>query len=95
MRSHTGGTTSLGHGTIINKLVKQKLNSKRLTESEVIGVSDVLPYNIWLNIFLEEQGYEVNDNILYQDNQSAIRMEKNGRTSCTGNSRHISIRYFL
>ena len=29
-----------------------------------------------------------------QDNMSAIRMEKNGRNSCTGNSRHIDIRYF-
>ena len=26
---------------------------------------------------------------------SAMKMEKNGRNSCTGNSRHISIRYFF
>ena len=41
------------------------------------------------------QGYEIKHNIVYQDNQSAIRMEKNGRNSCTGNSRHIDIRYFF
>ena len=35
------------------------------------------------------------NNIIYQDNQSAIHMEKNGRNSCTGNSRHIHIRYFF
>ena len=26
---------------------------------------------------------------------SAMKVEKNGQNSCTGNSRHISIRYFL
>ena len=32
--------------------------------------------------------------MIYQDNKSAILMKKNGRNSCTGNSRHINIRYF-
>ena len=41
------------------------------------------------------QGYAIKNNIIYQYNQSAIRMEKNGRNSCTGNSRHIHIRYFF
>ena len=45
--------------------------------------------------FLESQGYEVKENVIYQDNESAIKMEKNGRNSCTGNSRHVSIRYFF
>jgi hypothetical protein len=31
---------------------------------------------------------------IYQDNQSTIRFEKNGRRSCGPNSRHIDIRYF-
>ena len=43
---------------------------------------------------MESQGYPLQI-ILYQDNQSAIKMEKNGRNSCTGNSRHVNIRYFF
>ena len=35
------------------------------------------------------------DNIFYQDNKSTILMLKNGRISCTGNSRHIDIIYFF
>ena len=31
----------------------------------------------------------------YQDNQSAIQLEKNGRASCGQKSRHIDIRYFF
>ena len=46
-------------------------------------------------LFLSAQGYEIKDNVLYQDNQSTILMLKNGRNSCTGNSRHIHIRYFF
>jgi len=53
-----------------------------------------MPYNIWAILFLEAQGYKVIRNVLFQDNQSAILMQKNGRNSCTGNSRHINVRYF-
>ena len=44
---------------------------------------------------MKAQGYDLSKNIIYQDNQSAICMEKNGRNSCTGNSRHINVRYFF
>ena len=46
-------------------------------------------------MFLAEQGYELTENNFYQDNQSAIRLEKNGRASCGQKSRHIDIRYFF
>ena len=39
--------------------------------------------------------YYVWDNVIFQDNKSAMLMEKNGRTSCTGNSRHINVQYFF
>ena len=95
MRSQTGGLMSFGHGAVHCKSAKQKLNTKSSTESELVGISDYLPYNIWMRMFLEEQGYELKSNVLFQDNQSTIRMGTNGRTSCTGNSRHIDIRYFF
>ena len=77
MRSHTGGTMSLGWGTIHNKSSKQKLNTKSSTEAEVVEVrSDYIQYNICLTNFLKEQGYEIQHNIVYQDNQSAMRMKK-------------------
>ena len=42
-----------------------------------------------------QQGYPIKNDTLFEDNQSEIRMLKNGRNSCTGNSRHIHIRYFF
>ena len=47
------------------------------------------------NDFLNVQLYGIMNNILYQDNQSAIRMEKNGSNSCTGKSRNINNGYFF
>ena len=95
MRSHTGGAISMGYGVLHAKSSKQKINVKSSTEAELVGVSEYIPHNIWLIMFLKSQGYEMRNNTVYQDNKSAILMEKNGRNSCTGNSRHINVRYFF
>ena len=95
MRSQTGGAMSMGWGTIHCKSSKQKLNTKSSTESELVGLSEYLPYNLWWVNFLQEQGYPIVNNVIYQDNESTKRMARNGRNSCTGNSRHINIRYFF
>ena len=39
-KSHTGGAMSFGRGVFGTKSIKQKLNTKSSTESEVVGVSD-------------------------------------------------------
>ena len=37
----------------------------------------------------------IQDNFIYQDNQSAIRLDKNGRRSISKSTRHINIRYYF
>jgi len=44
---------------------------------------------------MEAQGYLVKDNILFQDNKSAILLEKNGKASSSKRTKHIHIRYFF
>ena len=95
MRSHIGGIASFGIGAVHTKSLMAKINTRSTCESELVGVSEYLPYNIWTLMFMEHQGYEMTDNVIYQDNKSAILLERNGRNSCTGNSRHISIKYFF
>ena len=95
MRSHTGGAISMGLGVLHARSSKQRLNTKSSTEAEVVGVSDYLPYNLHFVMFLREQGYTVRKNVLFQDNESAIKMETNGRMSCTSNSKHVDVRYFF
>jgi hypothetical protein len=94
MKSHTGGAMSFGRGGILCKSTKQKLNTKSSTEAEFVGASDYLPSTIWVKNFMEAQGYKVEENVLEQDNESAIKFETNGRMSAGPKSRHISIRYF-
>jgi hypothetical protein len=93
--SHTGGTMSLGKGSIFSTSTRQKLNSKSSTEAELVGVSAVLSQVLWTQYFVEAQGYGVDDNIIYQDNMSAILLEKNGKLSSSRRTRHINIRYFF
>jgi hypothetical protein len=95
MKSHTGRVVSFGRGAVMSKCSKQKINTKSSTEAELVGASDYLPYPIWGKKFLEAQGYVLEENVFYQDNQSAIRFQKNGRRLSGQNSRHIDIRYFF
>ena len=37
----------------------------------------------------------IHDNVIYQDNQSAIKLENNGRVSSSNRMRHINIRYYF
>ena len=94
MRSHTGGLVSFGIGAAHTKSATSKINVKSATESELVATAEYLPYTLWFRHFMEAQGYELKDNVVYQDNKSAILMEINGRNSWTRNSRHINIRYF-
>lgn len=93
-RSHTGGTMSWGRGCTLPTSSKQKLNTKSSTEAEVIGLSDYLNNVIWARMFIEGQGYEVSDTVIYQDNESAMKLAINGRMSSGKLTRHIDNRYF-
>ena len=78
MRSHTGGTMSFGKGLVYSMCWKQCINMKSSTETKLIGVDDAMPLVIWTCNFMTMQGYKIHDNVIYQDNQSAILLEKNG-----------------
>ena len=50
---------------------------------------------LWVRKFLEAQGYTVKDNVIFQDNMSAMLLEKNGKRSSGKKTRHIDIRYYF
>eukprot|EP00978_Attheya_sp_CCMP212_P041395 scaffold236983_cov49-Attheya_sp.AAC.1 len=95
MKSHTGSVLSLGKGTVYAASKKQKLNVISSTESELVGVSDMMPQIIWSMYFMNAQGYDIDENIVYQDNQSTMLMVNNGRASSSKQTRHINIRYIF
>ena len=97
-KSHTGATMSYGgdsRGAIQTISRKQKLNTRSSTEAELVAVDDVITSILWTKLFMEEQGYNVEKNILYQDNRSVILLETNGKKSAGKRSRALNIRYFF
>ena len=95
MRGHTGGGLTMGQGCPISTSTKQKLNTRSSTESELVAVDDLMPSILWTRQFLEAQDYGVRENVILQDNKSAILLEKNGKASSSKRMKHISVRYFF
>jgi hypothetical protein len=44
---------------------------------------------------MEAQGYQVQDNMLFQDKKSAILLEKNGKALSSKRTKHVNIWYFF
>ena len=94
MKSHTGYAMSLGDGCPIAGSSKQKINTRSSSQAELVAVDDAIGKILWTKRFLEEQGLVIKHNIVFQDNQSTILLEKNGRRSAGKRSRHINVKYF-
>ena len=94
IRGHTGATMSMGNGAVYSRSWKQKMLMRSSTESQVVGVYDVLPQILWTKKFLEDQGVTIKETVLYQDNMSFMLLERNGHQSSTKRTKHMDIRYF-
>jgi hypothetical protein len=92
-KSHSGLVLSLGSGPIDASSTKQKINTKSSAEAELIALSDKATRAIWCREFLIHQGYTGTPAVLYQDNESTIKLSTNGVAS-SDRTRHVSIRYF-
>ena len=84
-----------GSGSIIIISKNQKLNTTSLTEAELIGADATMPQTLWIRYFLEAQGYGIDKNILYQDNMSAMLLEKNRKKSSTKTTKHINVGHYF
>ena len=50
-KSHTKNMMTMGKGSIILKSTKQKLNTKSITELELVGADDTIPDILWTRNF--------------------------------------------
>ena len=94
MKNHSGGGGTMGNGYFYQTSMWQKSNTKSSTKAEVVGVDNNMNFIIWARYFLNAQSQHMSDNgaklinnkswilvnndVLYQDNESAIKLEKNG-----------------
>ena len=81
MKSQTGIAITMDKGVMYSRLHKQKLNVKKSTESKLVGASDFVSQTIWTCNFIKGQGYKVRRNAFYQDNLSAMSIERNEQQS--------------
>ena len=95
MKGHTGTSLSLGKGSVFSKSTKQKINATSSTEAELVGTYECMLEILWTNYFLKAQGYKYEKSMVYQDNKSAILLEKNGKMSSSKQTKHINIRYYF
>ena len=85
---------TLGKGAVLSKSSGQNINTKSSSEAELVGVDDILPTILWPRYFIEAQGYDIEHNIIHQDNKSTLRMLINVKQSCTARSKHIKAIFF-
>ena len=80
-KEHTGSIMTMGSEDITSFSQKQKISGKSSTEAELNGVDDTLLQILWIRYFMENQRHEIEDDISYQDNKSAMILERNSKDS--------------
>jgi hypothetical protein len=94
-KGHTGAMMSLGKSAVISFSNKQKINSKSSIESKLIGADQALSSTLHMRYVIKGQRYLVEQNILFQDNQSRMQLKVNGLFSSSKHTKHIKCRYFF
>ena len=88
-RGQVGYLVTFGCGAVTSSSNKIKSNTKSSTETELYALADKLGEVLWIRYFVECQGYDIDECVIFQDNMSALSMEKNGRISCSKHTKLI------
>ena len=85
-RNHTGKSLTLGQGSIISMLRKQKSVTQSSIDAEFVGLDNAMTFVMWAKYFFEEQAKDLPKNsvlknlgkrvVIEQDNTSAIQLER-------------------
>jgi hypothetical protein len=85
---------TIGKGVASSSSNKVKCNMQNSTETELISLHNELPEVVWTRYFVEYQGYEIDECVIYQDNMSALSLEKNERILSSKRIKHIKAKFF-
>ena len=94
-KGHSGAMMSWGKGAVISTSNKTKIATRSSCEDELVTLDAALVPILAARYFIEAQGYTVEQNIVYQDNQSTIRLAINGNLSSSSRTKHIKARYYF
>jgi hypothetical protein len=88
-KGHGGAMFTMGKGATSSYSRKVKLNTRSLTETELVTADMFMPEMLWSLYFIQAQGYGAKCVGLYQHNISAQLLMKNGRFSSGKKTKHI------
>jgi hypothetical protein len=94
-RGHSGLFVTQGKGAMISVSKKLGVVTTSSTETEIVSTGERLPKCTWFRYFRLAQGESDKEDILMQDNKSAIILQKNYPYSTRKGSKHIHVRYFF
>ena len=94
-RVQIGCLMTMGKGAAISLSNIMKCNTQSSTETELISLHEKLPDIVWTRYFMECQGYDIDEYIIFQYNMSSLSLEKNGRITSSKQTKHVKAKYFL
>jgi hypothetical protein len=80
-KGHMGAGMSFGQSMALSYCWRQKIMTKSSTKANLVGVDDSPGHILWVCYFMQEQGYDMDASLLYQDNMSVMLLEMNSKTS--------------
>jgi hypothetical protein len=92
-KSHTGLVIMLGGANVLSKSSKQKIVTKDSTESELVGLSDMMMPVMQCADFLKDQGLRDIVPTIMQDNMSTITLVTKGGGKYR--NKHLKVRQAL
>lgn len=91
-KSVTGAVIMIGGAVIWCKSGKQSIVTKSSFEAELVALSDMASMVLWVSLFMRDLGFTLDTPIIYQDNQSTMKVAETG-PSTNPLTKHIDIRY--
>ena len=95
MKGQTGVEMALGKDIIYNSSIKQKINTRSSTKSELVATYDAFPQTLRTKHFLQEQHCDADGHRIMRDNQRTMLLEINGKASSRKRTNHVNLRYFF
>ena len=90
-KSTTGAVVMVGGAVVWAKSGKQSIVTKSSFEAELVALSDMASMVLWVAMFMGDLGFKSGVPIIYQDNQSTMKVAEKGLTN-NPNTKHIDIR---
>ncbi len=80
-RGQTSSLATFGKGAVSSSSNKMKCNTNSM-ETELISFAGILTDIIWMHYFVKCQGCDINKYVVFQDNMSALLLERTTECHC-------------